>query len=47
MNYRIDESTFFKLREEQKINAEFPGFLSLVIRMFNNCQKEPHKYSIP
>ena len=45
MNFRMDQANFFKLREEQKMNAEFPGFLSLVIKMFNNCQKEPHKYS--
>jgi hypothetical protein len=40
----VDENTFLKLREEQKLNVEFGGFLGLIIKMFNSCQKEPHNY---
>lgn len=40
----IDETYFEKLKEEQKLNVDFPGFLNLLLKMNNNCQKEPQNY---
>jgi len=40
----IDEESFSKIKEEQKLNVEFGGFLSLLVKMCNSCQKEPQNY---
>jgi len=40
----INEEYFIKIKEEQKLNVEFQGFLNLVLRLVNNCQKEPQNY---
>lgn len=40
----IDEAYFQKLKDEQKLNVDFTGLLSLLLKMSNNCQKEPQNY---
>jgi len=40
----IDEEYFAKIKDEQKLNVEFTGFLSLVLKLVNSCQKEPQSF---
>jgi len=40
----INEEYFLKIKEEQKLNVEFNGFLTLILKLINNCQKEPQNY---
>jgi len=40
----IDETYFTKLKDEQKLNVDFSGFLNLLLKMNNNCQKEPQNF---
>jgi len=40
----INEEYFLKIKEEQKLNVEFTGFLSLLLKLINNCQKEPQNF---
>lgn len=40
----IDEESFNRLKQDQKLNINFPAFLSMLIKLFNLCQKEPHNY---
>ena len=44
--YRIDEEYFCKIKDEQKLNVEFAGFLGLVLKLVNSCQKEPQRYNL-
>jgi hypothetical protein len=32
------------MKQEQKLNVDYAGFLNLVVKMFSSCQKEPQKY---
>lgn len=40
----IDEGTFASIREEQKLTVDFEAYVSLVLKMFTNCYKEPQTY---
>jgi len=40
----IDEEYFCKIKDEQKLNVEFAGFLGLVLKLVNSCQKEPQSF---
>ena len=32
------------MQESQKLMIDFPDYCSVVIKMLNNCIKEPHRY---
>ena len=40
----IDEGLFASIREEQKLTVDFEGYITLVLKMFSNCYKEPQSY---
>jgi len=40
----INEEYFLKIKDEQKLNVEFSGFLNLLLKLINNCQKEPQNF---
>jgi hypothetical protein len=33
------------IKERQQLNVAFDGYIGLLIRMFNNVNKEPHVYA--
>jgi len=37
----VNEELFQKIKDEQKLNVEFSGFLGLVLKLINSCHKEP------
>ena len=40
----IDESGFSGVQEQQKLMVEFADYPNVLIRMLNNCIKEPHSH---
>jgi hypothetical protein len=40
----LDEHGFQKMQEHQKLMIDFPDYISVVIKMLNNCIKAPHSY---
>eukprot|EP00747_Dinoflagellata_sp_TGD_P167990 gnl/TRDRNA2_/TRDRNA2_193421_c0_seq1.p1 gnl/TRDRNA2_/TRDRNA2_193421_c0~~gnl/TRDRNA2_/TRDRNA2_193421_c0_seq1.p1 ORF type:complete len:253 (-),score=65.82 gnl/TRDRNA2_/TRDRNA2_193421_c0_seq1:59-817(-) len=42
--HSVDEHGFRSMQEHQKLMIDFPDYVSVVIRMLNNCIKEPHSY---
>jgi hypothetical protein len=40
----INEEYFLKIKDDQKLNVEFQGFLGLMLKLINNCQKEPQNF---
>mmetsp|Transcript_25693 Transcript_25693/g.22709 ORF Transcript_25693/g.22709 Transcript_25693/m.22709 type:complete len:94 (+) Transcript_25693:314-595(+) len=40
----IDEDTFIKMKDEQKLNGDYHNFLDLVVKMVDRCQNEPQNY---
>ncbi|KRX05983.1 hypothetical protein PPERSA_01061 [Pseudocohnilembus persalinus] len=40
----IDEESFQRIKNDQKIKIEFNQFLNMVIKLFNHCHKEPHNF---
>jgi len=43
-NCCIDDNVFAKMRDEQKLNIELNGVANLLVKIFNNCQKDPNTY---
>ena len=41
--FRNDINSYTKVKNEQNLNTDFPGYLNSVIKMFNNCHQEPQK----
>ena len=39
----IDENGFQAVQESQKLMVDFPDYPNVLIRMLNNCIKEPHR----
>ena len=42
--HSVDESGFRQMQEGQKLMIDFPDYCSVVMKMLNNCIKEPHRY---
>eukprot|EP00928_Gymnodinium_smaydae_P014715 TRINITY_DN15416_c0_g2_i1.p2 TRINITY_DN15416_c0_g2~~TRINITY_DN15416_c0_g2_i1.p2 ORF type:complete len:254 (-),score=56.62 TRINITY_DN15416_c0_g2_i1:37-798(-) len=42
--HSVDEQGFRSMQEHQKLMIDFPDYISVVIKMLNNCIKEPHSY---
>lgn len=40
----VDENTFKHMQESQKLMIDFNDYVSVVIKMLNQCIKEPHSY---
>ncbi|GMI11396.1 hypothetical protein TrLO_g5156 [Triparma laevis f. longispina] len=40
----IDEAGFLAIQEQQKLMVEFADYPNVLIRMLNNCIKEPHSH---
>lgn len=40
--HSIDEKTFFKVQENQKLMVDLAEYPSILIRMLNSCIKSPH-----
>ena len=43
--HSVDEQGFRQMQETQKLMIDFPDYCSVVIKMLNNCIKEPHRYA--
>ena len=39
---RVDEGAYNKMRDEQKLNIELVSLPNLLMKIFNNCQKDPN-----
>ncbi|CAD7936671.1 unnamed protein product [Amoebophrya sp. A120] len=42
--HSVDEQGFRQMQESQKLMIDFPDYCSVVIKMLNNCIKEPHSF---
>jgi len=42
--HSVDEHGFRTMQEHQKLMIDFPDYVSVVIKMLNNCIKEPHSF---
>merc|ERR1719359_1910785 len=42
--HSVDEHGFRSMQESQKLMIDFPDYVSVVIKMLNNCIKEPHSF---
>jgi hypothetical protein len=42
-SHTTTRSTFKTVRQEQKLKVEFSEYAAILIRMFNNCIREPYK----
>lgn len=40
----VDEGGFRTMQEQQKLMVDFPEYTQVIIKMLNNCIKEPHTY---
>jgi hypothetical protein len=40
----VTVTSYEEIKERQQLNVAFDGFIGLLIRMFNNVNKEPHVY---
>eukprot|EP00802_Teleaulax_amphioxeia_P017944 Tamp_18117.p1 GENE.Tamp_18117~~Tamp_18117.p1 ORF type:complete len:237 (-),score=75.62 Tamp_18117:636-1283(-) len=43
-NHNLDEHGFRQVQEHQKLMVDFPEYPNVLIRMLNNCIKEPHSH---
>ena len=43
-NHNLDEHGFRQVQEHQKLMVDFPEYSNVLIRMLNNCIKEPHSH---
>ena len=43
-SHMIDETGFRAVQEQQKLMVEFADYPNVLIRMFNNCIREPHNH---
>ncbi|CAN0374207.1 unnamed protein product [Ectocarpus sp. 8 AP-2014] len=44
--HSIDDASFQVMQEEQKLMVEFQDYPNVLIRMLNNCIKEPHSHLV-
>ncbi|CAN0531123.1 unnamed protein product, partial [Ectocarpus sp. 12 AP-2014] len=44
--HSIDDPSFQVMQEEQKLMVEFQDYPNVLIRMLNNCIKEPHSHLV-
>jgi len=42
--HSVDEHGFRSMQEHQKLMIDFPDYVTVVVKMLNNCIKEPHSY---
>jgi hypothetical protein len=42
--HNIDEGSFGKIQESQKLMIEYPDYPNILIKMLNSCIKEPHSF---
>ncbi|CAE7777562.1 unnamed protein product [Symbiodinium sp. CCMP2456] len=42
--HSVDEHSFREMQEQQKLMIDFPDYVAVVIKMLNNCIKEPHSF---
>lgn len=42
--HNIDEGSFAKVQESQKLMIEYPDYPNILIKMLNSCIKEPHAF---
>jgi len=42
--HSVDAHGFRAMQEHQKLMIDFPDYVSVLIKMLNNCIKEPHSY---
>mmetsp|Transcript_18741 Transcript_18741/g.30381 ORF Transcript_18741/g.30381 Transcript_18741/m.30381 type:complete len:240 (-) Transcript_18741:32-751(-) len=42
--HSVDEHGFRAMQENQKLMIDFPDYITVVVKMLNNCIKEPHSY---
>jgi hypothetical protein len=42
--HSVDEHCFRSMQERQKLMIDFPDYVSVIVKMLNNCIKEPHSY---
>jgi hypothetical protein len=42
--HSVDEHGFRAMQEHQKLMIDFPDYITVVVKMLNNCIKEPHSY---
>ncbi|DAZ95108.1 TPA: hypothetical protein N0F65_009739 [Lagenidium giganteum] len=42
--HTCDIDTFHAMQEQQKLMVDFPDYANVLIRMLNNCIKEPHNH---
>eukprot|EP00920_Eleutheroschizon_duboscqi_P001890 GHVT01004960.1.p1 GENE.GHVT01004960.1~~GHVT01004960.1.p1 ORF type:complete len:185 (-),score=17.08 GHVT01004960.1:2003-2557(-) len=40
----VDEASFRKMQEGQKLMIDFSDYVGILIKMFNSCIKEPHSF---
>eukprot|EP01017_Pseudomicrothorax_dubius_P015426 TRINITY_DN1778_c0_g2_i2.p1 TRINITY_DN1778_c0_g2~~TRINITY_DN1778_c0_g2_i2.p1 ORF type:complete len:187 (+),score=37.89 TRINITY_DN1778_c0_g2_i2:284-844(+) len=40
----IDELKFKRMRDEQKLSIDYQNLITLLIKLCNNCSKDPHAY---
>merc|ERR1719436_1245076 len=43
-SHSVDEVGFRSMQERQKLMIDFPEYVSVVVKMLNNCIREPHSY---
>ena len=43
-NHNLDEHGFRQVQDHQKLMVDFPEYPNVLIRMLNNCIKEPHSH---
>jgi superoxide dismutase len=41
-SHNVDEAAFKEIQSKQKLMIEFSCYHSILIKMLNNCIKEPH-----
>lgn len=44
INNSVTLDSYEEVKEKQQLNVAFDGYIGLLIRMFNNVNKEPHVY---
>ncbi|CAI2379546.1 unnamed protein product [Moneuplotes crassus] len=42
--HNIEEGSFSKVQETQKLMVEYPDYPNILIKMLNSCIKEPHSF---
>jgi len=42
--HSVDDHGFRSMQEHQKLMIDFPDYITVVVKMLNNCIKEPHSY---